>query len=240
MKRFVVNKNLILCFSSIHVNSDVSRNREIEYQICYEQLVRVVPDNYDIVYLDNTMDSPEDLSYNVNELKHILNNNEHLFRNNNLGAGGNKGMGELEMLITASENYKFENYDKICYLTGRRIITCPYVFDKTNDLKEEALISNPPIFQVINGHEHPTNHELYNDMFFAMKSKTMMGYVEHSRNNLQNNINNGIGSEQNLFRFINENKISYEWLNQLGFIRNDWEMFSRNSYTRNVENMQWT
>ena len=234
-----MSENLLLCFSSIYVNSDVSRNREIEYQICYEQLLRVVPENFDVVYLDNTMDSPEDLSSNVNKLKHILNNNKHLFRNNNLGAYGNKGVGELEMLIAASHHYPFESYDKICYFSGRKIITCPYVFDKTNYLKKEALISNPPIFQIITGQEYPTNYELYNDMFFAMKSKTMMGYVEHTRNNLQNMVDNHIGSEQNLFQYINDNKISHEWLDSLGFIRNDWERVSRNSYSKNQENMQW-
>jgi len=231
-------KNLVLCFSSIHVHTDTARNREMEYQVCYEQLMRILPKNFDIVFLDNTMDSPEALSPRASKLKSIIQNHKHTFRNYNLGAGGNKGMGELEMLLTAAGTYSFDDYNKICYFTGRRIVTCPYVFEKTNMLEKDALISNPPLFQITTGKEYETNYELYNDMFFSMKTKTMIEYVEHTKNNLQNNINNGIGSEQNLFRFINEEKIPYEWLNSLGFIRNDWQMFTH-QYTVTKDNMQW-
>ena len=233
-----VEKNLILCFSSIHVHSDNENNREIEYQMCYEQLLRIVPNNFDIIFLDNTMDSVESLSPRVSKLKSIISNNIHLFRNYNIGAQGNKGMGELEMLLTAFDKFSFDEYEKICYFTGRRIVTCPYVFDKTNTLNKDALMSNPPLLQIMTGQEHPVNPELYNDMFFSMKTDTMKKYVEYTKNNLENNIKNGIGSEQNLFRFVNENNIQYEWLNSLGFIRNDWEMFTH-QYSSTKNNMQW-
>ena len=71
-----------------------------------------------------------------------------------------------------------------------------------------------------------------------MKTDTMKKYIEYTKNNLKNNIKNGIGSEQNLFHFINENNIQYEWLNSLGFIRNDWEMFTH-QYSSTKNNMQW-
>ena len=158
-------KNLILCFSSIHVHSDSENNRELEYQMCYEQLLRIVPNNFDIIFLDNTMDSFESLSPRVEKLKSIISKNTHLFRNYNLGANGNKGMGELEMLLTAYDKFSFDEYEKICYFTGRRIVTCPYVFDKTNTLDKDALMSNPPLLQIMTGQEHPVNPELYNDMF---------------------------------------------------------------------------
>lgn len=67
-------KNLVLCFSSIHVHTDPARNREMEYQVCYEQLMRILPKNFDIVFLDNTMDSPEALSPRASKLKSIIQN----------------------------------------------------------------------------------------------------------------------------------------------------------------------
>ena len=47
-----------------------------------------------------------------------------------------------------------------------------------------------------------------------------------------------LGSEQILFNFIKSNKISYETMDFLGFIRNDWEM-SGSSYTKDYRNAQW-
>ncbi len=44
-------ENLLLCFSSFHVDSDPSNMREEEYAICYEQLLRVLPSNFDVVLL---------------------------------------------------------------------------------------------------------------------------------------------------------------------------------------------
>ena len=34
---------------------------------------------------------------------------------------------------------------------------------------------------------------------------------------------NHIGSEYNLYDFINEKSIDYDWLEWLGMVRNDWE-----------------
>ena len=234
------NRNLLLSFSSIYVDSDITGVREIEYQICYEQLMRVLPDNFDIIFIDNTMDSIESAptSLRANNLKQILSSNETLLYDGNVGKS-NKGIGELDMLIKVFEEYDLGEYDKICYLSGRKIITCPYVFEKTNRLSMEALISNPPIYELSSGHQHPVNSNLYNDMFFSMNRETMVGYVNHTINNLDNMIANNIGSEQNLFQYINENKISYEWLEHLGFIRNDWAKINPDFYSRNNENFQW-
>ena len=66
-----------------------------------------------------------------------------------------------------------------------------------------------------------------------MNASTMLDYANYSMNNMDILSTNNIGSEQNLFNFINENKIKYEWLDWLGLIRNDWE---RNGNVLDVNN----
>ena len=56
-----------------------------------------------------------------------------------------------------------------------------------------------------------------------MKSETMLDYANYSMDKLQYLSDNHIGSEYNLYNFVKENNISYEWLEWLGRIRNDWE-----------------
>jgi hypothetical protein len=60
-------------------------------------------------------------------------------------------------------------------------------------------------------------------MFFAMSSDLMLKYIEYSINQMIINIKNKIGSEQNLYNFINNNKYEYEWLEYLGLIRIDYK-----------------
>jgi hypothetical protein len=59
-------------------------------------------------------------------------------------------------------------------------------------------------------------------MFFCLASKLMLEYVEYSKNNILYNLQNSIGSEQNLYNFINKNNIEKEWLECLGLIRIDY------------------
>jgi hypothetical protein len=74
-------------------------------------------------------------------------------------------------------------------------------------------------------------------MFFSMRSDIMNKYIDFSEKFL--NVNNKeIGSEQILYKFVNEHQISYEWLEFLGMIRNDWNQYAK-TYTRNYENFQY-
>mgnify|MGYP007029108145 FL=1 len=52
----------------------------------------------------------------------------------------------------------------------------------------------------------------------------MVEYAEHSMKELDNNLSNHIGSEQNLYKYITNNNVDYEMLDFLGLIRNDWEI----------------
>ena len=60
-------------------------------------------------------------------------------------------------------------------------------------------------------------------MFFSMKSATIVEYADYSMSRIDHLSENHIGSEYNLYDFIKENNIDYDWLEWLGMVRNDWE-----------------
>ena len=216
-------KHLIFASASFHISNYNYLLRENEYYYCLKQLLRVIPSNFEVVVCDNSIKSIDELQ--SIDLKSELQKVKFLILNRNIG-NKNIGMGELDELIHVYNNIDFTKYDKIIYFTLRKIVTNPYVFEKVNTMNKNALISNPPFLHIKNNftfnYSNPTPN-LYNDMFFALSSQLMINYVEYSKEKIIYNLNNGIGSEQNLFKFINENKIDYEWLDILGFIRIDYK-----------------
>jgi len=219
-----LKKNLIFCSAAFHIQQCDNNKRENEYLFCLKQLLRFVPSNFDIVVCDNTIKNIDNLKNN--ELKHILQNKTtFLILNRNIGTK-NIGMGELDELIHVYENINFRTYNKVVYFTLRKIITNPWVFEKVNSMEKNGLISNP-IFLHLNNNNNfyysPSTPNLYNDMFFALSSNLMIDYIEYSKNNIDFNLKNNIGSEQNLYKFININQVDYEMLDCLGFIRIDYK-----------------
>ena len=228
-------KNLALAFCSlrpVQLSKEICDAREDEYLICLKQLKRVLPDSFDLLVCENTIDNPDQLQNT--ELKELLSDTEMcaVGSEGNIGTR-NKGMGELLMLKTALDQTNLNQYENISYISARKIFTCPYVFERTECLVKSALISNPD-FLFLNGRLTETNKgPLFNDMFFSMKRKFMVEYAEYSMKELDNNLSNHIGSEQNLYNFITNNNVDYEMLNFLGLIRNDWEI---NGQTLDVSN----
>ena len=226
-------KNLVIAFCSLrpgHIDQKTNDFREFEYLICLKQLIRMIPKNFDIQICDNTIDDANDIS-NV-DLKLFLNKNNTFFTGskNNIDTQ-NIGMGELLMLYNSLKNISLNEYNFICYLTARRYFTCPYVFEKTNNLQKDALISNPD-FLFLNG-EYRINpkKDLYNDMFFSMKAGHIFEYANFAYEIIQKKTKpfkfnpfkkNTLGSEQILFKYIKNKNLSFEYLNWLGMIRNDW------------------
>ena len=135
----------------------------------------------------------------------------------------NKGLGEFAMLKAALDQTDIDKYENISYVTARRIFTCPYVFERTERLEKKALLSNPD-FLFLNGNfSESYKGNLFNDMFFSMKSATIVEYADYSMSRIDHLSENHIGSEYNLYDFITENNIDYDWLEWLGMVRNDWE-----------------
>lgn len=52
----------------------------------------------------------------------------------------------------------------------------------------------------------------------------MKQYADYSINKMQDNIANSVGSEYNLYNFVSENNLDYEWLEWLGIVRNAWDI----------------
>ena len=228
-------KNLALAFCSlrpVQLSKEVCDAREDEYLICLKQLKRVLPDSFDLLVCENTIDEPDQLKNN--ELKELLSDTEMCVvgSEGNIGTR-NKGMGELLMLKTALDQTNLDQYENISYISARKVFTCPYVFERTERLEKSVLISNPD-FLFLDGRLTESNKEsLFNDMFFSMKREFMVKYAEYSMKELDNNLSNHIGSEQNLYNYITTNDVDYEMLDFLGLIRNDWEI---NGQTLDVSN----
>ena len=218
-------RNLVLAFCSIRpqqINSEVLLYRENEYAMCLRQLKRVLPDSFDLIICENTIDDfsslkNENLSGALHETNIIA-----LGTQGNIGTR-NKGLGELLMLKVAMDNIDISQYENICYVTARRIYTCPYAFDKAAQLEKSALLCNPDFLYVDGTFEEVEKEGMYNDMFFAMKAATLKQYADYSFSRIQQLNDSHIGSEQNLYSFIHDNDIDFEWLDFLGLIRNEWE-----------------
>jgi hypothetical protein len=216
-------KNLIFCSVSFHLPHYSFNIRENEYYYCFKQLNRMLPENFEVVICDNTIKSLDDIE-NIN-LKNLLKNEKLFILDRNIGKS-NIGMGELDELIFVTEKIDFNNYDKIVYWTSRRLVTNPWIFEKVNNMKKNALICNPEFLHLSNNYNFRYSSaapNLYNDMFFCLSSKLMLEYVEYCKNNIIYNLQNNIGSEQNLYNFINERNVDYEWLKYLGLIRIDYK-----------------
>jgi hypothetical protein len=227
-------KNLAIAFCSFRpeqYRKELYRHREEEYSICLAQLARVLPQSYDLVVVNNT-EQPQD-----EHLLQICRVLDFIEISDNQGTK-NKGVGELDMLektlkILPSKGINISEYEHITWTTGRKIFTCPYVFERTENL--QALISNPDFLYLDGRLEETEKNNLYNDMIFSMKTSVMLDYSKYSVSRLEFMVANSIGSEQNLYSFIKDNNISYEWLDFLGILRNDWE---RNGELLSVRNFQ--
>lgn len=133
----------------------------------------------------------------------------------------NKGLGELAMLDRALEEFPeiVEKCSTLSYMTGRRVVTCPYVFERTQALTAQILAGNPDFVytdgKVIFSHKD----RMLNDMFFSMEAPLMAEYSNFSRDRRDYLEGNLISSERNLFEFVAARKLEVEWLPWLGFIR---------------------
>ncbi|CAN1593520.1 hypothetical protein MCEMKE138_00236 [Candidatus Pelagibacterales bacterium] len=223
-------KNLALAFCSlrpINYKKKINDFREIEYLNCLKQLLRIIPKNFDIIICENTIDKIDDI--NNDELKILLKNNNTLFLGSVFNNIKNIGMGELTMLYHSLKKCSLKKYKFISYISARKIYTCPYVFEKTNSLKKDTLISNPNFLYLTGKYFLNPKKELFNDMFFSMKKKFMIKYANFAMTIVKKNPKflrynlikkKPAGSEQILFEFIKKEKLSYEYLDWLGIIRN--------------------
>lgn len=232
-------KNLIFASAAIHpqrknllFNKKEILQREEDYLFCLKQLYRVTPENFDIFIVDNSLEDSNSL-FNK-ELKSFLDQlNIFYTKKPNDKKNTNIGVQELKQLFYLQQNIDFNSYNKVCYLTARRFITNPYVFEKTENLNKDALISNPDFIYLDGEIVISEKIGLFNDMFFAMKVETILKYIEFSKKNIDYMDINMVSSEKNLYNFITEEKIEYEYLDFLGFLRYDYYRKNRDGIKHN-------
>ena len=200
--------------------------REIEYLKCLNQIKRVIPKNFDILICENTINKENEISNN--ELKSLLKDNNSFLMGSIDNNTENIGFGELMMLHSSLIKVPVNDYNFISYITARRIFTCPYVFEMTNNCVKDALISNPDFLYLNGQYVKVEKQGLYNDMFFSMRTKHMIEYANFAykiiknKNSIYNLIKRKTGSEHILFEYVKKNKLSCQYLDWLGIIRNDW------------------
>ena len=193
---------------------------------------RVLPKSFDLLVCENTIDDESQIK--DDELRDFLSDTEMCATGSESNVGTtNKGMGELALLMSGLEQVNPEDYENISYVTGRQFYTCPYVFERTERLEKDALLSYPDFVFLDGRVQENERGRLFNDMFFSMKSDKMVMDAKYSIKKIDYMIENQIGSEYNLYDFVERNEIEYEWLDFLGLIRNDWQ---RNNKALDISN----
>lgn len=234
----MTKKNLAILFCSFRPHQYpalVGTGREKEYHMCIAHMLEVIPlDRFDVVVVDNTVGSIDGVTNS--DLSKLLLEDDRItdvfFLQENIGSK-NKGLGEIHMLSSVLEQIPVGKYKNIAYVTARKIVTNPYIFEKTDSMLKEALLSNPDI-RYLTGKLLPASPGAFNDMFFAMSDRLMRSYAAYSMSRTEHNLRQSIGSEQNLFQFVSENNVEYEWLKWLGIVRNDWMLDYEQT---NIQNM---
>jgi len=213
-------KNLAIVFSTFHIpekDERYNKDRQDEYATCYQHLLRVIPKSFDVVFVDNSIEDVAQLQ--SQKLLSSIVGQKVLLTTQNFGLK-NKGVGELAMLVQATQYLNLNDYETICYCTGRKIFTCPYPFEKAIETDKKATVSNPD-FQFLDGRFRKVAQGMYNDMFFAMKRETLIDFIKYTSPRLPDLEKYMINSESNLFSFVQEKQVPVQVLEFLGIVRNE-------------------
>jgi hypothetical protein len=221
-------KNLILCFSSLRpsqYNEQILDDREKNYKLSLEWLLKSLPKNWDIIYNDNTLNDLSELKNE--ELKSLLSNKEiiRLFLHKTNEGSINKGAGEHDMCRKSFLEVDPEDYNWITYFTSRHIIPNSWYFDKLDtDWKNyECIMSNPEFYYLSNYSQVKSSDGLYNDMLFSMKSGVFKKFIDHI--DVQLLKDNHKNSENHLFEFIRDGNFKNLEIESLGILRNDHQSY---------------
>jgi hypothetical protein len=220
-------KNLILCFSSLRpsqYSEEMLVKRESNYDLSLEWLLKSIPDNWDIVYNDNTLNDLNDLK---NEsLKNRLSDKriKVVLHKSNEGSV-NKGAGEHDMCRKSFLKINPKEYNWVSYFTARHIIPNSWYFDKLDtDWKSyDCLMSNPGFYYLSNYTQVKSTEGLYNDMLFSMKSDVFRKFIDHIDVQLLKIQHKN--SENHLYEFVQSGNFSNLEIENLGILRNDHQSY---------------
>jgi hypothetical protein len=217
-------KHILLNFMSIfpvqYGRLEKSRRLE-EYKVSLARTLQLIDLNkWCLILCENTFNGSEEM---LKDLLGIRVDAIKVAQLNFNSGSTNKGIGELDMAAKALVVFQ-ELIDKastVSYFTGRHIISNELVFEKTETLINDTLISNPNFFYLNGSTRESEKKGLYNDMFFSMKTAVFKAYVNEFNAKRSRLISKNVGSEQYLYSFINEHRLSFSWINNLGLIRRD-------------------
>ena len=217
-----MKKNLILCFSSlrpVEFTSDQLVDREKNYDLALECLLKSIPNNWDIIYNDNTLN---DLSELTNQsLKDRLKDSriKVMLHKNNEGSI-NKGAGEHDMCRKSFSRINPEEYNWVVYFTARHLILNPWYFVNLENISEYECVMSNPVFYFLNNYSKLESEKgQYNDMIFSMKSEIFSKFVDSI--DVQNLKDKHKNSERHLYEFIQEKGLKTIELESLGILRRD-------------------
>jgi hypothetical protein len=223
----MVKKNLIMCFSSLRplqFTYDELILREKNYDLALDWLFKSVPENWEIIYNDNTLVSIDDLVFQP--LKEKLSRVNKLILHNDNHGEYNKGSGEHDMCKKCFSKLEAIDYEWVIYFTARHIIPNSGIFDSLISKYQEfdCVVSNPDFYYLSNFLKVQSASELYNDMLFAMKSTAFTRFIDFVDIELLKREHKG--SEQHLFDFIKLNSdLKTIEIPQLGILRYDHQSY---------------
>lgn len=198
--------------------------REKNYHLSLECLLRSIPDHWDIIYNDNTLSSLSEIQ-NEN-LKEKLHHEriKVILHNDNEGTI-NKGAGEHSMCKKSFETIEPEEYNWISYFTARHIIPNSWYFDNLdgNWKNYDSVMSNPPFFYLANYLRSDPSGGLYNDMLFSMKSSIFRKFIEYIDVALLKKLHKN--SENHLYEFVKGGGFNNLKIDKLGILRNDHQSY---------------
>lgn len=220
-------KNLILCFSSLRpsqYDESMLTQREKNYSLSLEWLLKSIPEKWDIIYNDNTLSSLSEIRNE--ELRNKLSSEriKIILHNDNEGSS-NKGAGEHSMCKKSFMTIKPEDYNWISYFTARHIIPNSWYFEKLDsDWKNyDSVMSNPEFFYLTNYLKSDPTPGLYNDMLFSMKSNVFKKFIDYIDVELLKRKH--MNSENHLYSFFSSDEFNNLEIENLGILRNDHQSY---------------
>lgn len=237
-------KNLIVCFSSIRPENfgfnnlnlgqtfDLS-DREKDYELALTWLLKVIPENWDIVYNDNTLNSLDEIQnkelkrlLKTGSLKVLLHNDNNASRFTPNKKPFDIGIGYLTTCVNSFDCLNYEKYNWITSFTARHIITTPYYFDLVeNKLQEYEIILSNPVHYYFDK-KFPNKQPIgnwYNDMLFSMKADVYKKYIQSI--DIEKLRIPYTHSEKHLYNFVNAADYKVKKLEYLGILRNNYSDF---------------
>jgi hypothetical protein len=218
-----MERNLAIIFSSIHLGSSKkdSTVRLLQYKAGIDSIIRNLPNKTIKLIVDNTgyfCSEPKRLTKFLSTYKDVY----ILSYENNSGTS-NKGLGELEMLESASATFDFSQYKKILYLTGRYLYTQPYSMRIAIESKANFVFCKPNFYGLDGQIRLDGGVEVLNDMFFCADSELMNNYLDFYHLNKERMLELEIPSERLLWEFhtSQKDKTNYSWeeLESIGIVR---------------------